>query len=623
MSLWRELRQRNVFKVGTAYLAVAWLVTQVVTGIEDPLGLPDSFATIIVVLLAIGFPIALVIAWAFELTPEGIRRTDPDSSQAASNVHSSNHRLNYFITAVLVLAVGFLLVDRFMPGDAPAGNAVGPAAASVGGPAETARSPASPALDQRIRLAVLPLRALSSDDELGFFADGLSEQLIRELKQIPELLVTDRGASFEFKDKEVPYRDIAEALGVAHILDGTIASDGDRLRIAVSLTRTEDDAQLWDSTRDFAQSEIFAVQDDITSQVATALSVSLGVLESRRPGMTRNVEAYTTYLTGLGYAQTFDIDLMRSARQLYQRAIALDPQFVAPRIAMYFNDRNMVPLVSDEEANELRRRSDETLALVRTMVPNATEVALIDAIRSLTEGNWGDLQGFLRGEQSAGLPTADERGSNATVGTFLLRVGRVREAITFLETARALAPQEPGLSFNLVAAYEAAGDLDAAFAEIERARALSSDNVLLAGQLLLTALASRDREILEEQLARTADSPLELWRAIGGLLDDRESAVAEIRRRFEESVDETVLEVGLLAHWANYFEEPALALEIMRSMPSDAPILTLMIWDYGMRDARKLPQFKEIVSNLNLVDYWREYGWPDFCHPVDEDFECE
>ena len=616
MSLWQELKRRHVFKVATAYLAVAWLVIQVVSSLNDPLSLPKGFTTIVVVLLGVGFPIALIIAWAFELTPQGIKRTDPNDTRGGVQ---PGHTLNYFIMGALALAVAFLFVDRFMPGAASEASDAPPSTARATAPRPGS---ASPRVNDRVRMAVLPFRNLSADAELSSLAAGLSGQLITELKQVPELLVTDSRSSFAFKDSEAPLREIAGKLGVAHILDGTIASAGEGLRISVTLTRVADDEQLFSTTRDFNRKDIFAVQDEITGQVATALSVSLGVLQSRRPGMTRNVDAYTEYLSGLGYAQQFTAESLRSAIERFQRAIALDPKFLIARIALYFAYMNGSAVVSDDDASNWRARAAETLALVRTLAPDARGLEMIDAFTAMNGRKWSEVEAFLKSERARVLLDSDDIGLNAALGMFLLRVGRVREGITYLETARALAPLDMGIRYNLGTAYAASGDLAAARAEYDRGLELAPDSALIIGAELIRALEARDHERLEALLARYPRGPA-IWRDLAALLDDREAAIAEIRRRFEAGVEDNALNTGLLAHWANYFGAQDLALDIMQTLPPDAPWLPLMIWDPGMAEQRKLPGFKALVQKLDLVSYWREYGWPDFCRPVGDDFVCQ
>ena len=197
MVLWQELKQRNVVKVGAVYLAASWLITQVVALVNEPLGLPDLFDTIVIVALGIGFPIALIIAWAFELTPQGIRRTDTLSSTERPAPAVSSGRFNFAVTGILALAVTFLAVDRFILEDNPstAASVASDQSATASGDAGSS----APALEDRIRVAVLPLRTLSADEELRYFTDGLSEQLIYELREIPELLVPDPGAPFAFR----------------------------------------------------------------------------------------------------------------------------------------------------------------------------------------------------------------------------------------------------------------------------------------------------------------------------------------------------------------------------------------------------------------------------------------
>jgi TolB-like protein len=619
MALWQELKQRNVVKVGAVYLAASWLIIQVVALISEPLGLPEQFDTIVIVALGIGFPIALIIAWAFELTPEGIRRTDTLSSTERTAPAVPSGRFNLVVTGILALAVAFLAVDRFILEDnSSTASSVADQSAAASGDSGSG----APALEDRIRVAVLPLRALSADEELRYFTDGLSEQLIYELREIPELLVPDPGASFAFRGSDRSNQDIAARLGVSYVLDGSLAANGEDLRISVSLERIADSAQLWEARFDVSRADLFDVQDEIREQVATSLSVRLGVLTRRDAGATDNVEAYTAYLTGLGYGQRYNPESMRTAEQLFKRAIALDPNFVPPRVALYFTLAQLPAFVPEADGASARQEAEEVLALLSEQAPELDAVGMVNALRGYVEGNWADVAAFLNRQRSDPDRTTDDSQNYANMGTLLTRVGRIEDAIRELETARALAPQDSNIAFMLASAYEDAGRFDAALAEAQRGIELAPGDETLRGFPLLIALARRDPDVLARTIAENGTS-LPLWAELGALIDDPDAGIAEVRRRFEERVEETPLAVGLLAHWANFFGDPELALEIVRSLPNGTAFMALMIWDSGMRDARRLPEFHDLVTDMGFVSYWREYGWPDFCHPIGDDFECE
>ena len=227
MSVWNELKRRNVFKVGAAYLIVAWLVTQVVATVKEPLNLPGTLDTVVIVLLAVGFPIALLLAWAYELTPAGLKPT-AEVDRDDSITHLTGQRLNFVVTGLLTLAVAFLAIDRFvLDRTAPATLPAAESAAEYAGPAGTP----SPSVANGPSVAVLPFDNLSSDTDQDYFADGISLELRDQLYNAEDLYVTPRELVLPLKNSTDPPATIAEALGVANLLTGSIRKAGQTVRI--------------------------------------------------------------------------------------------------------------------------------------------------------------------------------------------------------------------------------------------------------------------------------------------------------------------------------------------------------------------------------------------------------
>jgi TolB-like protein len=230
MSLFAELQRRNVVRVAIAYAVVAWLLAQVADIAFDNFGAPDWVPKSVLFVLILGFPLAVFFAWAFELTPEGVKREkDVDRSQSITNV--TGRKLNRLIIAVLVLAVGFLLVDKFVLQPVP----------------EEVIADA-PVADVDKSVAVLPFVAMSSGPDDEFFADGLTEEILNSLAQLPDLLVTARTSAFAFKGIDVSIPEIAAQLGVANVVEGSVRRSGDRLRVTAQLIRAEDGFHLWSET---------------------------------------------------------------------------------------------------------------------------------------------------------------------------------------------------------------------------------------------------------------------------------------------------------------------------------------------------------------------------------------
>ena len=307
MSLFAELKRRNVFRVGGAYAVVAWLLIEISDTIFPRLGLPEWTVTLVIALLLLGFPVALFMAWAFELTPEGVKRTE-DLQPEDSSRPSGGRPMDYAIMALLLAALGWFAWDKFGAGPrAPA-------------PAEPAPLEAS--------IAVLPFTDMSAAGDQEYFGDGLAEEILNLLAGVPELKVSGRTSSFSFKDKDTPIPEIGRALGVAHVLEGSVRKSGERVRITAQLVKADDGFHLWSETFDRQLADIFAIQDEIATAIANALQLTL----VGQVAGTRNLEAYDLYLRARALIYKRTRRDLEEAQLLIDRALALDPDY-APALA--------------------------------------------------------------------------------------------------------------------------------------------------------------------------------------------------------------------------------------------------------------------------------------------------
>jgi len=280
MSLFEELKRRNVFRVAIAYVLLGWAVLQGADFLLDLVGAPDWVIRTLAVVGLVGFPFALFFAWAYELTPEGIKR-DHEVDRSRSITPHTGRKLDRIIIALLVVAVAFLLVDRYFDaGPAPPQPAVVTETGVEPAPAAVAND-----LAARRSVAVLPFVAMSSGADDGYFADGLTEEILNALAQLPELLVTARTSAFQYKGQDVAVQDIAQRLGVDHVVEGSVRRAGERLRVTAQLIRAADGFHLWSNSYDADSEDAIAVQEDIAEQIALALDVVLD--DSRRAAMQR------------------------------------------------------------------------------------------------------------------------------------------------------------------------------------------------------------------------------------------------------------------------------------------------------------------------------------------------
>jgi TolB-like protein len=305
-----ELKRRNVIRFAGLYLVGAWLLTQVASTVLPMFGAPDWLPRSIVILLAIGFLPALIFSWVFEMTPEGLKR-DQEVPPEQSIAPQTARRMDRIIIAVLALALAYFAFDKFFLGPRRAGA-----------PNESSSATNSQSI------AVLPFVNMSSDKEQEYFSDGLSEELLNQLAQVPQLRVIARTSSFSFKGKELDVSTIAKALNVANVLEGSVRRSANTLRVTAQLIRASDSSHLWSQTYDRDRTDIFKVQDEIAADVVAALKVKLlPTQELPKAPRTNNPEAYQQYLQGRYYLNRFSIADFEKARVFLERATELDPKF--------------------------------------------------------------------------------------------------------------------------------------------------------------------------------------------------------------------------------------------------------------------------------------------------------
>lgn len=305
-----ELKRRNVAKVALVYIIAGWLTMQVVDVMFPALQLPEWLVSAVAAFVIIGFPFAIIFAWAFEMTPEGIKR-EKDVDRSESIAPQTGQKLNHTALIILAIAVGFLLIDKFVlqSSDERTGQ-------------ETVVTEVKPSI------AVLPFVNMSDDQENEYFSDGLSEELLNLLAKIPQLHVAGRTSSFKFKGTNEDLRIIGEALNVANVLEGSVRKSGTRLRITAQLIDTENGYHLWSENYDRELTDIFAIQDEIASHVVEALRAHLlGAEVSVADQGTVNVEAYNQFLRGNYFLDNTSADNLAKAREAYEEAIRLDPDF--------------------------------------------------------------------------------------------------------------------------------------------------------------------------------------------------------------------------------------------------------------------------------------------------------
>ncbi|NCF16190.1 MAG: adenylyl cyclase, partial [Gammaproteobacteria bacterium] len=314
MSLFQELKRRNVIRIAILYAVSSWVLLQLTDVLSSLLNVPESAGSIVVMLLLLGFFPALIFAWVYEMTPEGLKReVDVDRNQ--SQTPETGKKINVVIVVLLVIAIGGLIADRLIP--------------------ETTVEVDDVLVDltdapiDELSIAVLPFADLSPDQDQQYFTDGLSEELLNLLVRVDDLHVASRTSSFAYRGSTLSVPEISQALKVGHILEGSVRKDGDRIRITAQLIEADTDRHLWSENFDRELVDIFAIQDEIANAIVQALTGKLGVGADRAISVdvaTENTDAYEMYLTA---RELFlkRAELPESIR-LFRAAVELDPTFV-------------------------------------------------------------------------------------------------------------------------------------------------------------------------------------------------------------------------------------------------------------------------------------------------------
>ena len=336
MKFLAELRRRNVIRVAGLYLVTAWLLIQIAETLLPIFHTPDWVLQALVVLLALGFLPALIVSWVFELTPEGLKR-DSEVASRERAADNTARKLDIVVIVLLLLVSGLFLWGQRRGGHegSPAAPTEAPAsAATTSSAAMLQPEGAQPAMARTV--AVLPFDNLSSDPEQGYFADGLTEEILNALASVSGLMVTARTSSFHFKDKDVPVDEVGQRLGVEHILEGSVRRSGDQLRVTAQLVRAHDGFQVWSQVYDRALNDAFSVQGDIAAQVATALGILLDDAQRVRMNTSgaRSPEAYALFARGYelyraAHNDSPQIPTLVEANRLFDQAVENAPQLWA------------------------------------------------------------------------------------------------------------------------------------------------------------------------------------------------------------------------------------------------------------------------------------------------------
>ncbi len=599
MSFFSELRRRNVIRVAVAYSIVAWLVAQIAELAFDSFGTPEWAMKTILLVLVLGLPIAILFAWAFEMTPEGIK-LEKDVDRSQSITQTTGRKLNYTIIGVLAAALVLAIATR----DIRFGSE------------ESDQKPVI-AEDQEKSIAVLPFVNMSDDPDNEYFSDGISEELLNVLVKVEGLRVASRTSSFSFKGKDTSIPDIADALNVEHVLEGSVRKAGDTVRITAQLIDVRTDSHLWSETYDRKLEDVFLIQDEISAHIVEALRVALGTGEvvqtASRP--TDNLDAYEDYLRGRHFWQRRGEENIRKAIELFEGAVAADPGF-ARALSSLASAHLTMPTYSGEPEDDHYPLALQYANKAMELDPEIAESHAVIADLLRIEGRWveaesyylkaiqlepGNATGYLwYAEQMAGVGNPEECLVNALKALELDPFNAGVNSMTAFahlinddwESAKDFARAawdlgHPGSIYELIQLEIREGDIDVAMRIVEEhSGSLDYDDDTYF-RMLAEATADPDRVDAYLEWTSTHPESIPLFIAIDNIAFGR-------------------VEEGM---------------EILLDIPIDGNEW-MNLWRPDLKALRQHPGFTQLVETSGLIQYWDEFGWPPQCSREGETITC-
>jgi len=590
MSVYGELKRRNVFRVGIAYVITAWLLLQVIDVVAPMLGVPEWVPKSILLLLGVGFPIALLFAWAFELTPEGLKfERDVDRSQSVT--HSTGRKLNYIIIAVLSIALALFALDKFV------WNAT------------------SVEEDSRRSIAVLPFENMSADPNQLFFSDGISEEILNSLVRIPDISVASRTSSFNYRGADLNMPRIAEELGVFFILEGSVRKADNELRITAQLIDAAADRHLWSETYDRELKDIFEIQSEIANRIVQSIQSELGVqvrAEIAPKTLTENMSAYELYLKGYAtFTQRLVISDVMDSLAYLEQAVELDPNFAvawqylaaAYAVVPFYTGRH-------EDLETFLTRSDRAARRALELDP---ELSFPHAIigGNMTARPPYDVIGGIREYDLALEKNPQDTTTLYWRGINLGMAGYFDDAIDMNEKCLEIDPQYANCLLQMRDLEFILGRTESVGESLEErfAGSLAASDVayyLDRGNRIAALFVAANIEGLE-------GSPYALWvKALEQPDADHSAAWAEYRDWAESAgVD------------LDEYPEILLAFRIYDRI-SLKNVANYWYWYPRHAHFRASDEFKKMMKKFGYYDLWKARGFPPACRPVgNDDFECD
>jgi TolB-like protein len=600
MSFIGELKRRNVIRVAVLYFVSSWLLLQLTDVLSSLLPVPEWTGSLVFLLLLIGLPPALIFAWVYEMTPEGLRR-EKDVNRSRSITPETGKKINVVIVVLLVLAISGMVVDRLLPEKAP--------------PPQVAAGTSDTAAVARNSIAVLPFADLSEEGDQQFFTDGLSEELLNLLVRVDGLRVASRTSAFVFRGSSLGIPQIAASLGVAHVLEGSVRKSGDRIRITAQLIEAETDRHLWSENYDRDLQDIFSIQDEIGNAIVDALKDELGLRDAAVVDVrasTSNMDAYALYLEAREKFLKRQ-DLLESI-DLFTRATELDPQFARP-----WEGLAAVEIVTDDWV------FDDGVDHYPRAVEAANKALSIDPALSMPYAvlalyEYANRFDLLTGEDLYRKAVdLDPKNTSAWLwyGIAMNEYGFFEKGEEFLRTCVDIDPGYLNCRHHLSLSLLSQGRVDEALEIFEPTLASNFHSV---SEAFVPYYATNDQALLALMLAhanfRDSSAPVAEWiAAVQSPGADHAVGYARLKDwERNQSRGLKLSDIGVVLLPFAMYEEFA----------ANGSQNRMYMWLPEAAGFRKTRFFKAMVVETGVLRYWRERGFPRHCRPVgDDDFECD
>jgi TolB-like protein/tetratricopeptide (TPR) repeat protein len=493
MSFYSELKRRNVIRVAVLYAVASWVLLQVGELLFNALGVPPWGVRLLFALLLLGLPLALIFAWVYELTPEGLKREQDVVREASVTAHTAR-KLDLIVIVLLLCAVGLVVADRFR------GHA---GTASTTSPTSPAAMTMPPSAASAVSIAVLPFVNMSEDKANEYFSDGLTEELLNVLANVPGLRVIARTSSFAYKGKDAKIADVAHDLNVDNVLEGSVRKAGVRVRITTQLIRASDSSHLWSETYDRDVNDIFAVQDEISKEVVDALKVRLLQAKAsvQETGGTHAPEAYEAYLQGRFQKNKGEgEDSLRAALAAFEEALRIDPGYARAYVGKAGTLTSLASNAYMPYDTGFRQSRDASMRAIE-LAPDLAEAYL--TLGFVQAADLDVAAAKISAEHALQLNPGSFDVQQSYAG-FQSSLGNHEAAIAAAKKAIELDPLAPQAYLALASALTNARQYEKAEAVARRAVALAPDRSSVHGDLgtVLLMLGRPDEALAEFELER-------------------------------------------------------------------------------------------------------------------------